>query len=55
MTFIQEVLDTKRGVLLGAIVNGFEEDLDGFVNKMEISPLASLGRNDNVIPSLCAK
>ena len=46
MKFIQEAFDTNWVVPLGPNVNGFEKDLEGFVNKMEISPLASLGRND---------
>jgi dTDP-4-amino-4,6-dideoxygalactose transaminase len=48
MKFIQEAFDTNWVVPLGPNVNGFEKDLEGFVNKMEISPLASLGRNDKL-------
>ena len=42
--YIQEAFDTNWVVPLGPNVNGFERDLEEFVN--EISPLASLGRND---------
>ena len=36
MKFIQEAFDTNWVVPLGPNVNGFEKDLEGFVNKMEI-------------------
>ena len=46
MKFIQEAFDTNWVVPLGPNVNGFEKDLEEFVNRREISPRASLGRND---------
>ena len=42
--YIKEAFDTNWVVPLGPNVNGFEKDLEEFVN--EISPLASFGRND---------
>ena len=44
--FIQEAFDTNWVVPLGPNVNGFEDDLKAFVG--EISPRASLGRNDRI-------
>ena len=44
--FIQEAFDTNWVVPLGPNVNGFEDDLKAFVE--EISPRASLGRNDRI-------
>ena len=46
MKFVQEAFDTNWVVPLGPNVNGFEKDLEEFVNRREISPRASLGRND---------
>ena len=46
MIFVQEAFDTNWVVPLGPNVNGFEKDLEEFVNRREISPRASLGRND---------
>ena len=46
MRFVQEAFDTNWVVPLGPNVNGFEKDLEEFVNRREISPRASLGRND---------
>jgi len=45
MKFVQEAFDTNWVVPLGPNVNGFEKDLEEFVNRREISPRASLGRN----------
>ena len=42
--YIKEAFDTNWVVPLGPNVNGFEKDLENFVN--EISPRASLGRDD---------
>ena len=46
MKFVQEAFDTNWVVPLGPNVDGFEKDLEEFVNRREISPRASLGRND---------
>ena len=46
MKFVQDAFDTNWVVPLGPNVNGFEKDLEEFVNRREISPRASLGRND---------
>ena len=46
MKFVQEAFDTNWVVPLGPKVDGFEKDLEEFVNRREISPRASLGRND---------
>ena len=46
MKFVQEAFDTNWVVPLGPNVNGFEKDLEEFVNRREISPRASLGQND---------
>ena len=46
MKFVQEAFDTNWVVPLGPNVNGFEKNLEEFVNRREISPRASLGRND---------
>ena len=42
--YIQEAFDTNWVVPLGPNVNGFEKDLEAFVN--EVSPCATLSRND---------
>ena len=46
MKYVQEAFDTNWVVPLGPNVNGFEKDLEVFVNRREISPRALLGRND---------
>ena len=42
--YIKEAFDTNWVVPLGPNVNGFEKDLEDFVN--EISPCAALSRDD---------
>ena len=52
--FIKEAFDTNWVVPLGPNVDGFERDLEAFVNEKEVSPRASLGRNDKRVVALAS-
>ena len=55
MKFIQEAFDTNWVVPLGPNVNGFEKDLEGFVNKLEIPGQAGNdGRLAKRVVALCS-